>query len=104
MTATAPPVAPAMEAPATPASSFALVSLVAAPLVLAGAALWVLADADRLDAAAIVRGLLVVAFAAAGRAAWRQPAFKGRLGVWRPGTSSPRGTRPPRPRCQPVRA
>ena len=70
MTATAPLVAPAMEAPATPASFFALVSLVAAPLVLAGAALWVLADADRLDAAAIVRGLLVVAFAAAGRAAW----------------------------------
>lgn len=76
MTATAPLVAPAMEAPATPASSFALVALVAAPLVLAGAALWVLADADRLDAAAIVRGLLVVAFAAAGRAAWRQPALR----------------------------
>lgn len=76
MTATAPPVAPAMEAPATPASSFALVSLVAAPLVLAGAALWVLADANRLDAAALVRGLLVVAFAAAGRAAWRQPALR----------------------------
>ncbi|MFP5320301.1 MAG: GAF domain-containing sensor histidine kinase [Acidimicrobiia bacterium] len=77
MTATAPLVAPAMEAPAaSPASSLVLVPLVGAPLVLAAAALWVLADADRLDAAAIVRGLLVVAFAFAGRAAWRQPALR----------------------------
>lgn len=74
MTATAPLVAPSSEA--RPTSSLVVVPMVATPLLLTAAALWALADADHLDAAAVVRGVLVVAFACAARAAWRQPAMR----------------------------
>jgi signal transduction histidine kinase len=74
MTATAPLVAPVAAAPHP--SSLVVGALVTAPAALAAAALWVLADADRLDTAAVVRGLLVLAFASAARAAWRAPALR----------------------------
>ena len=74
MTTTARLLAPA--AGTSPASSLVVRPLVLAPIALAATALWVLADGDRLDGAAVVRGLLVVLFAAAGRAAWRQAALR----------------------------
>lgn len=74
MSAAAPLIAPVAEAPHQ--SSLVVGALVAAPVALAAAALWVLADADRLDTAAVVRGLLVLAFASAARAAWRVRALR----------------------------
>jgi len=75
MTTAAPLLLPAPDAPAR--RSLAIVPLVLVPLALAATALAVLADGDDLDGAAVVRGVLVVLFAVAGRAAWRSPAMHG---------------------------
>ena len=69
MTAAAPTVVPSEDRAS--ARDLALLPLLALPIVLSASALAVLADADRIDAAAVVRAVLVVAFAVAGRAAWR---------------------------------
>jgi len=65
---------PTVDAPAR--RSLAIVPLVLVPLALTATALAALADGDDLDGAAIVRGVLVVLFAGAGRAAWRSPAMR----------------------------
>jgi len=70
MTAAAPLLLPTAE-PATPAPSLSWVPLVLLPVALAGSGLWVLADGDGLGADGVVRAVLVVLFALAGRAAWR---------------------------------
>ncbi len=69
VTTAAPPITAALDA--APAGGLAVVPLVALPVLLAASALAVLADADRVDAGAVVRMVLVLAFAAAGRATWR---------------------------------
>jgi signal transduction histidine kinase len=69
MTAAAPTVVPGEESAS--ARDLAVLPLLALPIALSTAALVVLADADRIDAAAVVRAVLVAAFAIAGRAAWR---------------------------------
>lgn len=75
MTAAAPTVLPASDGGST-AGNLTLVPFLLLPLGLASAALTVLVDADELDVAAVVRGLLVVLFTFAGRAAWRSPQLR----------------------------
>lgn len=69
MTTAAPPITAPIDAPR--AGALAALPLVVLPVLLAAAALAVLADADRVDAASVVRMVLVLAFTAAGRATWR---------------------------------
>jgi len=75
MTAAAPLLVPATE-PAPAVASAAGVALVAAPVVLAGAGLWVLWSDDALDAPAVVRGVLVVLFGIAGWKGYRSSALR----------------------------
>jgi signal transduction histidine kinase len=70
MTAAAPVALPTADA-GTSAVNLVLVPLLLVPLALAAGAVAVLADAEALDDAAVVRALLVVLFALAGRATWR---------------------------------
>lgn len=81
MTVAAPVVGPAPSSSAS-ASRLSLVaaSLLALPVGLCLAALWVLVDAGSVDAGAIVRTVLVGAFVVAGRALWRSQPVRG-LGV-----------------------
>ncbi len=55
---------------------FTLAPLLVVPLALAGGAIAVLAGDHRLDAAAVIRAVLVVGFAVAARALWRSPAIR----------------------------
>lgn len=76
MTAATPAVLPTADA--TPsAGSLLLAPLLLLPIVLGAAAVAVLADADALDAAAVVRAVLVVLFALAGRAVWHARGLRG---------------------------
>jgi signal transduction histidine kinase len=69
MTAAAPRIVSRDEGP--PARDLTVLPLVLLPVGLAAGALFVLEEGDRLDAAAVVRAVLVIAFAIAGRALWR---------------------------------
>jgi signal transduction histidine kinase len=57
-------------------TSLAVWPLVLAPIALGATAVALLADADAVDAASVVRAVLVVLFAVAGRAMWRSDALR----------------------------
>ena len=74
MTALASPLAPAAGEPA--GNAVPLLSLLLGSLGSTAAALYVYADGDGLSAASVVRGVLVVLFAYAGRSVWRVPQIR----------------------------